>query len=343
LDWTPDGRNIVFSSNRSAGSAGLWLIPGSGGTPERLPIADDRARRVSISRSGSRLAYERELVDLNIWRTAGPNSTDRGGLPEKWIASTQQEGEEQFSPDGNRIAFSSNRSGNFEIWICDNQGRNPVQLTSLGGPIAGSPRWSPDSQWIAFDYTKEGNHDIVVINADGGPPRRVTTKTSNNGRPSWSRDGRWIYFGSNQGGMSQVWKIPAQGGAAVQITRSGGREAFESADGKFVYYAKSDTPGIWRTLADGGEETRVLDQVVIGQWALTGQGICFIDATSPAGPAIKHYDLATRQQRLTHQFPKRTVIDGGDTSISVSPDGRWILYTQLDQAGSELMLVENFR
>jgi hypothetical protein len=155
-----------------------------------------------------------------------------------------------------------------------------------------------DSQWIAFDYTKEGNHDIFVINADGGPPRRVTTENgSNNGVRAGLETAVDLRLQSRRhvAGLEN----PRSGGAAVQITRSGGREAFESADGKFVYYAKSDTPGIWRTLADGGEETRVLDQVVIGQWALTGQRICFIDATSPAGLAIKHYDLATRQQRLT--------------------------------------------
>jgi hypothetical protein len=86
-----DGRNIVFFLNPFRWLWWSLADSGSGGTPERLPIADDRARRVSISRSGSRLVYERELVDLNIWRTAGPNSLTVG-LAGKWIASTQQEG-----------------------------------------------------------------------------------------------------------------------------------------------------------------------------------------------------------------------------------------------------------
>ena len=59
----------------------------------------------------------------------------------------------------------------------------------------------------------------------------------------------------------RVWKQPAQGGIAVQVTkRNGAEEALESLDGKFVYYASLDAPGIWKVPAGGGEETRVLDQ-----------------------------------------------------------------------------------
>ena len=87
----------------------------------------------------------------------------------------------------------------------------------------------------------------------------------------------------------------------------------------------------------------MLDQVRAGEWALTRQSICFFDLKSPAGPVIKLYDLVTRQQRVIHQFPEHTMIHRGETALSVSPDGQWILYTQEDQNGSDLMLVENFR
>lgn len=124
----------------------------------------------------------------------------------------------------------------------------------------------------------------------------------------------------------------------------GGEEAFESVDGKFVYYAKLQELGIWRAAAEGGEETRVIDQGGLGLWALTGQGICFFDMSSSAGSAIRFYDLLTRRVKVIHLFSKQTRMDNTtNTAITVSPDGRWILYTQLDQAGTNLMLVENFR
>ena len=93
----------------------------------------------------------------------------------------------------------------------------------------------------------------------------------------------------------------------------------------------------------GGEETRVLDRGGWGVWALTGQGICFFDLSGSTGPALKFYNFATGKVTLLREFSKDTPVDTGDTALTVSPDGRWILYTQFDQSGSNLMLVENYR
>ncbi|HVO80975.1 MAG TPA: hypothetical protein VMT28_09595, partial [Terriglobales bacterium] len=297
----------------------------------------------SVAHLGNRLLYQRDLFDSNIWRIPGPNSSDQKSEASRLIASTQVDLEPQFSPDGKKIAFTSSRSGSYEIWVCDREGRNPVQATSSNGPQLGSPRWSPDSRWITFDSPKAGNSDIYLISADGGPARRLTSGPSNNVRPSWSRDGRWIYFGSNRSGTSQIWKEPAAGGTAVQVTKGGGEEAFESADGKFVYWAKLGVTGIWRVSVEGGEESQVLDGSTESLWALTGQGICFFDLTNPVEPALKFYSFTAGQTTLLRQFPKNTSIDTQSTALSVSPDGRWVLYTQLDQAGSNLMLVENYQ
>jgi hypothetical protein len=120
-------------------------------------------------------------------------------------------------------------------------------------------------------------------------------------------------------------------------------EAFESLDGKFVYYAKLDAPGLWKMPAAGGEETLVLDHGGQNRWALTSQGICFFDLHSSTGPTLKFYNFDTGKVTLLREFSRDIRIDAGSTALTVSPDGRWILYTQLDQSGSNLMLVENFR
>jgi Tol biopolymer transport system component len=197
---------------------------------------------------------------------------------------------------------------------------------------------------VAFDCPKAGNSDIYVISAEGGPLRQITTEPSADVRPSWSRDGRWIYFGSNRTGDWQIWKSPPHGGQAVQVTKDkGAREAFESLDGKFVYYVKLNALGIWKIPVQGGVDTKVIEQGQMSLWSLAQQGICFFDLTHPAGPTLKFYDFVTRQVRLLRQFSKETFMAANDTAISVSEDGRWILYTQMDQGGSDLMLVENFR
>jgi hypothetical protein len=78
-------------------------------------------------------------------------------------------------------------------------------------------------------------------------------------------------------------------------------------------------------------------------WALTEQGIYFGEMRSSAVPVLKFYRFATHQMETFKEFSKETRFDPGSTVFSVSPDGQWILYTQLDQASSDLMLMENYR
>ena len=347
LTWTPDGAHLVYSSDR-AGPPGLWKLPASGGEPEQLAVGRDYALRPTLSRDGRRLAYVHVSADANIWRFEISRLPGRSKPPTRLIASTWGDGEQQFSPDGKRIVFSSSRSGTStpEIWLCDSDGSNAVQLTNFGGPVPGTPRWSPDGRQIAFDFftapAPAGPLEIYVVNADGGPPRRLTSEKSSGAVPSWSRDGRWIYFVSDRTGTWQVWKMSADGGKAVQVTKGGGFAAFESLDGKMLYYAKGLTvPGLWKVPVEGGEEIPVIEQLdagLWGYWDLTKDGIYFYDAKTRA---IEFFSFATR--KLTKvAVPERGPIRFNQ-GLSVSPDGRWILYAQNDIIGGDIMLVENFR
>jgi len=342
LAWSPDGGSIVFASTRG-GSLRLWRISVSGGGPEAVMSGGENAYGPSLSRQGGRLAFAQQVSDTNIWRLRGPGFKGPSSSPTKFISSTRSDDAPQFSPDGKRIVFRSTRSGTAEIWVCDSEGSNPVQVTSFGGPDVGTPRWSPDGRRIAFDCIKEGPRDIYVISAEGGAPRRLTTESSGDVRPSWSKDGRWIYFGSDRSAGWQVWKAPAEGGPAVQVTRQGGREAFESPDGKFVYYTRLGVSGIWRVPVEGGEETLVLNRGEQGHWAVLHQGIVLLNRRATPGPAIEFFSFATQQSARIAALPKEATTSIGPPGLAVSPDGRWILYVQVDRLESDIVLVENFR
>jgi Tol biopolymer transport system component len=207
-------------------------------------------------------------------------------------------------------------------------------------------KWSLDGQSLAFVADKEGNenYDIYVISANGGAPRRLTTDPAVDQWPFWAQDGQSIYFRSNRSGTYQIWKMPAGGGDAVQITwdPDGVDLPQESPDGKFVYYCKGwPLPiSVWRLPVEGGKATKVLDGVhPTALWAIARDGIYFFKIPDEEGDTdLSNYDFATGKTRkiLTVERPVTWYVD-------VSPDGRTILWPQVDEAGSDLMLVENFR
>ena len=306
----------------------------------------DRAFSVAVSPKGHRLAYTQWNGKLSVSRLELPASTGQAAVPVGFVSSTEGELGAQFSPDGQRVAFSSDRSGNSEIWTCNSDGSTPSQFTFLGN-WAGSPRWSPDGRQIAFDVNEDGDWNIYSASAEGGPPRRLTTDAADDNIPSWSRDGKWIYFASKRSGDSQVWKMPSQGGEAVQLTRHGGVVAFESPDGKFVYYTKDCVNGIWQVPVEGGEETLVFDSFYSGwwgNWAVVSDGIYFLSSRTKDDVSIEFFSLATHRITTITKLAglKQAMIAGA--GLAVSPDRHSILFGEAEGFSSgSLILVENFR
>ena len=334
--FTPDGRDIVFSSG-PFGNPSLWRVPVSGSaSPERLPFGE-RGDYPGISRQGN-LVYTAFEADLDIWRVNLP-ITD--GAAVKLISSSRPENEAQYSPDGNSIAFLSTRSGSYEIWKCDSDGSNPVQLTSLGAPLTGVPRWAPDGKSIVFNSDAEGHFDVYVVNADGGAPRRLTSDPSFDIYPTWSRNGKWIYFCSNRTGDVQYFKMPASGGGPAHRVASGFGMSMESPDGSLFYFTRGPEKSLWRVPVEGGEESQVLESLFGGIYEVVEDGVYFVPPSTPeAGFSVQFLRFATGAVEHVFSLERQPPIGN---FLNVSPDRRSILYSQVEDFQGDIMLVENFR
>jgi Tol biopolymer transport system component/DNA-binding winged helix-turn-helix (wHTH) protein len=347
LTWAADGREIVFST-RYGGRTQLHRLSVDGGTPKWVAASGNNAHYPAFSPNGSRLAWTQNTANSDIFRAALPNNREASNPFSNLIGSTTFEGSPQYSPDGRRIVFQSNRSGSGEIWVCGSEVENPIRLTSFRGPLTGSPSWSPDGRQIVLDSRPEGNADIYIVSSEGGgQPRRLTTDPGEDIVPSFSRDGRWIYFTSSRSGRLQVWKMAPDGSDAVQVTKNGGFEPRESPDGRWLYYAQDrGSSSIWRIPVNGGEETHVYDfqqKTPSRMWAIVNEGIYFGVAESSARSAIKFYSFSNGSVKTIVENIEGGSMPNSVSGLTVSPDGRWALFPLVVERGSDLMMIDNFR
>jgi eukaryotic-like serine/threonine-protein kinase len=342
LAWQPDGRGLILAIRDMGERSGLFRLK-PGGMPEPMGLDSGILSWPSPSRTGYRMAYQKRLLNTNIYRMDGPGP---GGGPRPYeqchvtavVASTALEREPMLSPDGRRLVFNSDRLGYYELHVAGADGSNQVALTAMGPIGLGSPRWSPDGQTIAFDRYENGHSTIYTIGAGGGKPRRITDDHFRDIRPSFSRDGKWIYFSSNRSGRIEIWKVPAEGGAPQQVTHNSGIEPFESPDGKLLYYVSGQS--LWALPTAGGDPKKVLDEPVFPVYALSGRSI-YYGVRNPPGLWVLRTDIGKKFEYT--RFPKLAFGFDGGTVFSVSNDERTIFFSQMDRQESDLMLVENFR
>jgi eukaryotic-like serine/threonine-protein kinase len=353
ITWTADSREIVFASTRRPIEGNLWRVSVSGGQPAAISTSLHSVSYGDIARrQGSRLAFNEAWTDSNIHLWVGNGAPPSGaawsfGEPSAIINSTRADHSPAISPDGDRIAFVSDRTGNEEIWVSRADGSALVQLTSFGKNSAGSPRWSPDGLRLAFDVWSSGEANVLTIDSRGGAARRLSSERFESWMPAWSHDGSRIYFTSHRSGTREIWAMPAAGGAAFQVTHGGADEARPSPDGRTVYYTKSTSAGccsMWSIPVGGGTELPVpeLAQFSISRsWGVIRDGIYFIARENQTRQSVRFLSFATRQVATILRLEK----DPGwiFPALALSSDGRRLLAVQTDREVNDLMMITNFR
>jgi Tol biopolymer transport system component/predicted Ser/Thr protein kinase len=348
VSWTPDSTRLLFPSPQGQIGGHLAELNLLTGNVRSLGVAGERALYPAVAPSGASVAYSHRSTDSNIWScriSVAASSPERPPVPA--ILSTWDEDSPAFSPDGHLVAFSSNRSGSYEIWVSEPNGAAARQITRFGRSLAGSPSWSPDGRMIAFDYRDQGTSDIYVVDASGGMPRRVTDHSGEDIIPRWSRNGRWIYFSSDRDGTARIWRTPALGGAAERVTTLRGFECLEDPTRPILYFTRGEDEkerGIWRHNLETGEETPVTALAGAGverYWTIAGRGLYFKNfrgrlPRDRTGSPVYRLDLGT--EAVTHVGRIPGLVISGPSGLAVSADETTILFVQRDSYNTDIMV-----
>ena len=344
--WSRDGTFIVFAARQGA-LTNLWRVAADGThEPVRIEVAGMDAAFPATTASADRLAFSKSLDDEDIFRL------DVGGLARPVARSSVKDNNAQFSPDGQRMAFCSARSGDaFEVWVAGTDGSQPERLTRGPGRWQCSPHWSPDGKRIAFDsQAEDGSWHVWTMDVDGGAPHQITKEAGDQVRPTWSRDGQWIYFIRSRASDHDVWRIRVSNGQYERVTHGGAEaRAWESVDGKGVFYKRQefDSP-VYFQLLSGGAARPIIACVPATRFSVVKLGIYYVpcqpDGNVKPDMPVRLLNPVTGEDRqvatLEIPFPAPGLKIG---YFAVSPDGQTILYSRLVSNGADLMLIENFR
>ena len=256
------------------------------------------------------------------------------------------------APRTPKIAFTSFRGGNDEIYVMDADGKNQRYLTPVGHLANPPAAWSPDGKKIAFTWEVEGldgvglegvgdgkQFDIAVIDANGGIPRNLTNQPGQDKCPTWSPDGKQIaFYASGRNGIG-IFVMNSDGSNQRRLTpvRTGDLYPDWSPDGKKIVFESSKSGGkldVYVMNADGTNRRRLTKHLAHDRypaWSPDSQSIIFYsERDGPSGEIYVMDANGNNQQNLTNHpapdgFDARSSWFDPAFALSVSPVGKRIV------------------
>jgi len=207
----PEGRGLLFAANPDSVETGLWWLPAPGGRPVRLTIGAGEYAEPRISADGRVVAAtlvdpRRTLIQFASDGTPAPKRIGDGGFGDADPA---------LSPAGNRLVWSSARSGNRNLWIGAADGSNPRPLTT-DNALDETPAFSPDGRQVAFVSDRSGKRAIWLVSSEGGSPREVHAAEVVDPL-TWSPDGKEILFCAPAGEAEGLYRLSIADGKVTRV------------------------------------------------------------------------------------------------------------------------------
>jgi Tol biopolymer transport system component len=257
----PPGR-IAFASN-GGGSYQIYVMPTGGGEPERVTSGPEEKRQPSCSEAGGLL--------YSATRAAGGGDIGfvdlKTGQGMDLTASLGRDFSPRWAPDGESIAFVSDRYGLSQLFVMDADGGGQFQLSRGDSPVE-HPGWSPDGLFMVYASQSEDNWDIFRTSVGDGDILRLTEDPGVDSYPAWSPNGDLIAFTSDREGDQQVYVMNTDGSEQRRITSfpSGAEQPQWSPDGEWIvcvaYTGRGgglDAREIYLVRRDGSDQMRLTD------------------------------------------------------------------------------------
>jgi Tol biopolymer transport system component/DNA-binding winged helix-turn-helix (wHTH) protein len=333
--FTPDGRGMVYSSNR-AGATDLWYYSlekqprlfqlTRGPSPEEWP---------SVSRTGRVVFLTVDARDVLFLTHLATGATSRllSHSPFLWAPC--------ISPDGTDIAFSQGEyNGMWSIWTMPVGGGDPRRLTSGQVPqIYG--RFSRDGRWLIYFTRVAGRDRIWRVPRHGGAAQPLTPANEDAAYGDLSPDGHTLAFARTQNGTTRIDVKPIQGGPERELVHFSSTVPRWSPDGKWIAFSpdRGLKSGVFITHSDGSSTRRVTASGGWPEWLPDGKGLAFRTLATDGTQQIETVTL-----KLGQIAPLGTIKFSGDNEpFDLAPNGKVIAYTNGETFSSEIWILDLHR
>jgi Tol biopolymer transport system component len=242
VTWLRDGSGLVMTArDQEPSRMQVWHLSYPEGSARKLTNDSSNYLDSSLTADSSTIAAVQEERFSNVWVAPEGDAARARQVTENRLDGFRGL---DWTPDG-RIVYSSEASGNLDIWIMDADGGNQKRLTDNPGSD-GWPSVTADGRHVVFASVRAGRSNIWRMDIDGGNPVRLTDGNGEHG-PHCSPDGRWVYYISYSPGLTSgpLWKVPIDGGAPVLVTDEPTGQRAISPDGKLLahtYVAQHENP-----------------------------------------------------------------------------------------------------
>jgi Tol biopolymer transport system component len=269
--WLPDGRGLLFVSNRDGDRDVYHVRIGDDGRVASAPsrvTAGLGAHSVALSRDGTRLVYSVFRSAANLWALplGDGQPVDETGARPVTRGSQMIEGV-SVSRDGRWLAFDTDRNGNQDVYVVATDGGDQAWQAGEPTPLASDaadefmPHWSPSGRELAYyRFGPDGRRRMMTIRFPEGDARPVTDRPADQRSPHWSPDGRSLVFSSDETGRHELYVVTRETdgrwGRARPLTADGGYAGRWSPDGRTISFVRQD--GIWTIPSAGGAPRPVL-------------------------------------------------------------------------------------
>ncbi|MBN2659210.1 MAG: PD40 domain-containing protein [Spirochaetales bacterium] len=324
--WSPDGEKIAFVSERD-GNPEIYIM-NNDGTDQRRLTEDGRKDMAPTWSPDGKTLYFSTAGDNGTWQLRALDPSRPGSKPE--TLSEENIGYADVSPDGSKLAWHSNRSGAYGIYISGMDGSDILAVEGAPGQTDWIPVWSPDGRYLAFDGERGySTGEIYVRDLEEGSLYRVTNHRSSDWGPDWRPvPPSKIIYDSNSGGDREIYIIDEKGRNRVQLTDNDWEDGLPgfSPDGrKIVFFSDRDGDDeIYIMNSDGTDPLRLTSNEAMDRaacWSPSGERIAFIsDRDGNQEVYIMDRD-GSNQTRLTENGAR-------DFWPSWSPDGKTLAFTR---------------